>query len=203
MHIRQIAAFSALPLVLAALGGCQQKDTPTPEASAGAAAMAPMGAMTGEAMGPDAKPGTSAQAGRLVLPVIPGRPAGVYFRFTNTGTAPVELVGVHIEGASEAQMHETRGGTMASVKSLPVAPGATITFAPGGYHVMAFGLDKSLKSGGTTEMTLTFAGGDKLSLPLTIETMGKGMPSGSEPIMDHGSMDHGSMDHGSMEGMHT
>ena len=43
-------------------------------------------------------------------------------------------------------------------------------FEPGALHVMAFELDAKLAAGGTAEMTLTFADGDKLSAPLKIES---------------------------------
>ena len=37
---------------------------------------------------------------------------------------------------------------------------------------MAFEVDGKLKAGGTTEMTITFLDGDKISAPLKIEAMG-------------------------------
>ena len=46
-----------------------------------------------------------------------------------------------------------------------------VQFAPGGKHVMVFDLEDTVKAGGTTEMTLTFADGDKLSAPLKVETV--------------------------------
>ena len=63
---------------------------------------------------------------------------------------------------------------------------------------MAFELDAKLVAGGTTEMTLTFADGDKLSAPLKIEsrTGGGDMAKGMEG-MDHEEMDLEGMDHGS------
>lgn len=122
--------------------------------------------------GPDAKPGLVASDGKLVLPVIGGRPAAVYFTVRNDGGLPVTLAGVHVEGAGKAQMHQTNGGSMAAVESLPIDPGASVIFAPGGLHVMAFGLSNKLKAGGTAELTLTFSDGDKLSMPLQIEAMG-------------------------------
>lgn len=190
MSIRRNTAFSALSLTLFALAACQK--SPEPEAMQSASA-------SQESVGPDAKPGTSAQAGRLVLPVVPGRPAAVYFSFTNNGDKPVELAGVHIDGADSAEMHKTEGGKMSALERLGVGPGETIVFAPGGYHVMAFDLDGSLKNGGTTEMTLTFDDGDKISMPLAIETMGAGMGGQSPMEMDHGTMGQGAMGQGSMD----
>lgn len=158
MHRR--TAFVAAATLLAALAGCQQAKAPAPAET------------EAEAIGPEAKPGMSASAGRLVLPVIGGRPAAVYFALRNGGDAPVTLAGVHLAGAARAEMHKTEGGEMSAVDNLELAPGATVEFAPGGYHVMAFDLADTLKPGGTAELTLTFSDGDKLSMPLRIQTMG-------------------------------
>lgn len=147
---------------LAALGACHQAPAPAPQESAS------------EAEGPDAKPGMSASDGRMVLPVVPGRPAAVYFSVSNGGADLVKLVGVDVAAAGKAEMHKTEGGSMAAVTSVDVPAGGTVAFAPGSYHVMVFDPESTLKPGGTTELTLTFADGDKLSMPLKIEAMGAG-----------------------------
>ncbi|MCJ2177725.1 copper chaperone PCu(A)C [Novosphingobium album (ex Hu et al. 2023)] len=104
-----------------------------------------------------------------------GRPAAAYFSVRNDGAANATLAGVHVAGAAKAEMHKTEGGTMSPVDSVEIAPGTTIEFAPGGYHVMAFELSDSLKPGSTTELTFTFSDGDKVSMPVRIERMGDGM----------------------------
>lgn len=126
--------------------------------------------------GPDAKPGISVSEGTLVLPAVAGRPGAVYFTVRNGGPAKAVLAGVDVTGAAKAEMHKTDGGTMSAVKELQLEPGAVVPFAQGGLHVMVFDLDPKLKSGGSTELTLTFADGDKASLPLTITAMGDDMP---------------------------
>nr|KIS33423.1 hypothetical protein TQ38_08440 [Novosphingobium sp. P6W] len=125
--------------------------------------------------GPDAKPGLVASDGKLVLPVIARRPAAVYFTVRNDGAEPVTLAAVSILGAGKAEMHETKGGSMGKVDSLPVDPGASVVFAPGGLHVMVFDLPAALKAGGKAELTMTFSDGDKLSMPLAVEAMGGDM----------------------------
>lgn len=143
--------------------------------------------------GPDAKPGIVASDGKLVLPIVAGRPGAVYFTVRNDGAEPVTLAGVHVAEVRRAEMHQTNGGSMARVDSLPVDPGASMVFAPGGLHVMAFDVSPNLKAGGTTELTLTFSDGDKLSMPIKVEKMGASDDA-------TGAME--GMDHGSMEGMH-
>ncbi|GAB7554019.1 hypothetical protein NRB_35300 [Novosphingobium sp. 11B] len=143
--------------------------------------------------GPDAKPGMVASDGKLVLPIVAGRPGAVYFTVRNDGAEPVTLAGVHVSGAAKAEMHQSNGGSMAKVDSLPIDPGASMVFAPGGLHVMVFDVSPDLKPGGKAELTLTFSDGDKLSMPLQVEALGSDTGGGG--------MNHEGMDHGSMEGM--
>ncbi len=148
---------AATPLVL---GGCQQE----------AAKKEPVEAA------PDAKPGLSVANARLVLPAVRGNPGAVYFEVTNNGAGEAVLVGVAVTGAQETMMHDVvdKGGVseMSMLDKLPIARGETASFAPGGKHVMAMTLDPSLAAGGKTEITLTFAGGDKLSAEAAIEAPG-------------------------------
>lgn len=187
---RSVAVASALA-VAASLAGCQQSEAPAGNATE-----------TADSGNPDAKPGISGSDGRMILPVVADRPGAVYFSIRNEGPQPATLVGVHVAGAGKVQMHKTEGGKMSSVDSLEIAPGGVLDFAPGGYHVMAFDIDDTLKTGESTELTLTFADGDKLSMPLQIETMGGGMQSGMTGGMDHSGMEGGSMQDGDMAGMH-
>ncbi|MET1756013.1 copper chaperone PCu(A)C [Novosphingobium sp. RD2P27] len=147
------------------LSACDSPEPPAAEETA-----VPMA--TSASIGPSAKPGVNAAEGRLVLPVIAGRPGVVYFKATNNNEAAVSLAAVHVEGVGKAEMHRTEGGKMAAVDRVEIAPKAEIAFEPGGLHVMAFEVDNSLQPGGSTEMTLTFADGDKLSMPIKVETMG-------------------------------
>ena len=80
-----------------------------------------------------------------------------------------------------------------------LAPGETVQFARGGKHVMVFGLSPSLAAGGGAEMTLTFADGDKLSVPLKIAAIGGGGQPASQPrtsIGGGGTMSGMDMGHG-------
>ena len=64
---------------------------------------------------------------------------------------------------------------MASMKEMdqvPVAKGETVKFAPGGNHVMAMDLDAALEKGDTTEVTLTFSDGDKVTFPAGVLAAG-------------------------------
>jgi periplasmic copper chaperone A len=156
---------AALPLLLA-VAACQQQ--PAKQEAPAAA--------------PDAKPGMAVTGGRLVLPAVKGNPGAAYFSLENTGSGSVSLALVAIEGAGKAEVHQTMTGSMTPVERIDVDPGSSVEFRPGELHVMAFDLDPKLSVGGKTEMTLTFADGDKLSAPLAIESAGQAAMGGG---MDH------------------
>ncbi len=127
----------------------------------------------------DAKPGIAVSDGRLVLPAVSGNPAAAYFTIANQSDKAATLAAVHIDGAAKAEMHQTSGGSMAPVDKVDLQSGAEVKFAPGGMHVMAFEPGDTLAAGGTAEMTLTFDGGDKISVPLAVEAAG-GMAAGDD-----------------------
>lgn len=161
MKMHRTALLAGLFAATVGLAGCKGSQAPAPQETA-----------ADTALGPDAKPGVTAGGARLVLPVVPGRPGVAYFRVGNNAGAPLAIAAVHLQGVGRAEMHKTTGGKMTPVKQVDVAPGAAITFAPGGLHVMAFEIADTLKAGGETELTLTFADGDKISLPAKVEAMG-------------------------------
>ena len=110
---------------------------------------------------------------RLILPPVAGNPAAVYFDLKNAGKRAIAVGRVNIADAQSATMHdmmEYDGKTiMADIGPLAIKQGETIKFEPGGKHVMAMGLSPELKAGGKTEMTLTIAGGDKMSVDVPVE----------------------------------
>ncbi len=153
-------AASLSVLALAACGGAKDEEKAAPTAA------------------PEAKPGISISAGKMILPAVSGNPGGVYFTLENGGEAKVAIASIAIDGVGKTEVHETVGGQMKPVERLDVEGKSTLKFERGGLHVMAFELDGKLQAGGTTEMTVTFSDGDKVSAPLKLESMGG---------MDHGS----------------
>lgn len=148
-----------LAVSLAALSACGQQAA---KDEAGASA-------------PEARPGLALTEATLVLPAVKGNPAGGYFTLVNNSDKAVTLAAVNVSGAARAEMHETKGGSMAPLPSLEIKPGETVRFERGGKHIMAFDLDAKLAPGGTGELTLTFADGDKISAPLKLEAPGGAM----------------------------
>lgn len=116
--------------------------------------------------------GLAAAYGRLVLPAVKGNPGAAYFRIFNGTDKPVSIVDVSIRGAGMAHMHRSVRNTMDLLDEVTIKPTWTERFIPGARHVMAMDLDPKLKAGGKTEMILTFADGQTLTVPLRIETVG-------------------------------
>ncbi|WP_324827414.1 copper chaperone PCu(A)C [Qipengyuania zhejiangensis] len=141
-----------------ALAGCSQAET-TQEAAEGVD-----------------QTGLSVTNARLVLPAVAGNPAAAYFVVENTGDKNLAIRSASIEGAGSAQIHETvqMNGemVMGEMGPLMLTPGEKATFEPGGKHVMAFDLDPMLAAGGTTEMTLTVAGGKSMTADVAIVAAG-------------------------------
>ncbi len=154
------AIFASAALAIAAIGlsGCGEQASDGTEAA------------------PDAKPGITVTDGRLVLPAVKGNPGAVYFNITYNGDDTAVLRAAAVQGAKSAMIHETfeNDGEMSMGEALPtnLKKGDTVKFEPGGKHVMAMELDDTLAAGATTEVTLTFLGGDKLTFPATILAAG-------------------------------
>lgn len=113
---------------------------------------------------------------RMMLPPVAGNPAAVYFDLKNEGTRAVAVRRADVEGAKSAAMHDMmeydREMTMADMGPLSVRQGETVRFEPGGKHVMAFELSPEIRAGAKTEVTLTIAGGDKMSFEVPVQAAG-------------------------------
>ena len=180
LNLATLKRHPALIVALLALSACQQNKAPEAAATTAAATEA----------APDAKPGITVSGGVLVLPAVKGNPGAAYFALGNGGPAVSTLAAVSIDGAGKAEMHETSRGSMAPFKDLAVKPGETVKFERGGKHVMVFDIADTVKPGGSAEMTLTFAGGDKVSAPLKVQSMSDAVGGGDMAGM--ADMDHGS-----------
>jgi periplasmic copper chaperone A len=98
---------------------------------------------------------------------LPGAvPSGGYFVLRNDGGALETLTGAESPACGMLMLHlsEDKGGmsTMRHVDAVDVAPGASLRFAPGGYHLMCMDATAALKPGATVPVTLMFKDGTKL-----------------------------------------
>jgi copper(I)-binding protein len=67
---------------------------------------------------------------------------------------------------------------MRGVAALPVAPGKSVTLAPGGYHIMLTGLRQELKEGDSFPVTLSFEHSAQVTAAVTVRRTSGGMPMG-------------------------
>ena len=202
MHKFAVSGLAALALTLAGCGEKTAGDETAANAGASSAALEE---------NPKNAPGTALTDVVVQLPAVSGRPGVAYFNLNNGSGPARKLAGVHVDGVGRTEMHETKMESgvskMAMVKDIALEPGKTLSFAPGGYHVMLFDLDPALKAGGTTEVTLTLDNGDKISAKATIRSVGGTAKkttagktaSGGNAEHDMGAMDHMEMGHGEMD----
>ncbi|NVO17049.1 MAG: copper chaperone PCu(A)C [Rhodoplanes sp.] len=103
--------------------------------------------------------------------------AGGYMTITNTGTEPDRLVGGALPQAGRFEVHEmkTENGVMTMrplAQGLEIKPGATVTLAPGGYHVMFMDLKEPLKQGETLAGELKFEKAGTVAVRYTVQAIG-------------------------------
>lgn len=104
------------------------------------------------------------EQGRFKEP-LPGKTvvAG-YFELSNPTDTPWQLESVSASVGSSVEIHRTvRTGDqvrMERIRELSLAPGERISFAPGGYHLMLFGIDATPAQ---TQVTLHFDGGRQVT----------------------------------------
>ena len=125
---------------------------------------------------PDAPEGIAVSNARLMLAPVAGNPAAVYFDIANTSGREVMIRSASVQGAGTAMIHQTATWNlktdMQEVFQQPVPSGETVSFAPGGLHIMASDLADTVAPGSTAEVTLTFVGGDKVSFPAEVRAAG-------------------------------
>ena len=124
----------------------------------------------------DGIPGIEIANARMVLNAVEGNPAAVYFDIAYEGDRNLTIRAADVEGAESAALHsygEWEGQVqMMDALPVPLKTGETVSFKPGDLHVMAMNPSSALQPGRTAEVTLTVAGGDKISFPATIQAAG-------------------------------
>tara|TARA_R110002073_G_scaffold336589_1_gene536528 strand:+ start:44161 stop:44658 length:498 start_codon:yes stop_codon:yes gene_type:complete len=97
---------------------------------------------------------------RAVPPV--STTTAAYLTLTNRTDTEVVLLGAQVDFASDVELHDMSMNaegmrSMKHIESLPLAPGESVTLAPGGIHVMLFGLTDVPAEGETVSVCLRFA----------------------------------------------
>jgi copper(I)-binding protein len=109
------------------------------------------------------------------LSAVAGRPASGYFGLFIDGDRGA-LLSVSSRQAGRIEMHETMSaGNMTSMRPLdriPVSNGEELTFAPGGRHLMLYGLDPAVRPGSHIILIFNFERGPARTLDALVEAAG-------------------------------
>ena len=94
-------------------------------------------------------------------PIGDDRPAAGYLTIENPGVDADTLIGASSPIAGSVEIHESMldgAGmmAMAPVDQLEIEPGDTVTFEPGGYHLMLLDVSGMPAVGESVELTLSF-----------------------------------------------
>jgi copper(I)-binding protein len=115
-------------------------------------------------------------------PAAQGENGVVYFAVRNGAREADVLTGVSSEVAEAVEMHESKmeGEVMQMhpLPSVPLDPGAELTFQPGGMHIMLIGLKKELKLGEEIEVTFHFKNFGEITLQVPVQEGGCCYPAG-------------------------
>jgi copper(I)-binding protein len=117
--------------------------------------------------------GTAAQAGSVAVSdgwirALPGKaPAGGYFTLSNDSGKRAVLTGASSPVCGMLMLHktDTESGmaSMNDVTAIPIAVGAHVSFAPGGYHLMCMDPTTAVAPGNKVPVTLIFSDGAKVT----------------------------------------
>ncbi|MFO1106227.1 MAG: copper chaperone PCu(A)C [Amaricoccus sp.] len=120
-------------------------------------------------------------------PAPGAKTAAGYLSIANGGAEPDALIAVRSAVASTT-LHATEIGAdgvarMTALDAIEIAPGATVTLAPQGMHVMFVGLTQPLKDGDRVPATLVFRKAGEIAVEFEVQPRqaGSAMPAG----MDH------------------
>jgi len=101
------------------------------------------------------------------------RPGAAYLTIRNTGPEYVTLTGIQTDIATRSEIHRSstndQGVTsMAPAGEIKIAPTDTVSFEPGGLHVMLMGLQHPMIEGEAFWLTLVFSDGSEVSVEVSI-----------------------------------
>ena len=102
-------------------------------------------------------------------PVAAGTNGAGYMSITNHAKTADVLKAVETPAAKKVEIHKTTmtNGIMSMKRQdagLPIGPGETVVFGPGGNHLMLIGMTSATKAGDQIPLTLVFASGTRLKL---------------------------------------
>ncbi len=109
-----------------------------------------------------------------VREVIPGQEAtAAYLVIESRDHEADALIGASCDAAGTVEIHtmKNQAGMMVMKKldRLPLAPGGKIVLAPGGNHLMLFGLKRDLRAGDHVRLKLTFQAAGEVEVDASVK----------------------------------
>jgi hypothetical protein len=102
--------------------------------------------------------------------LLPNLPAGGYLVLQNTSDTPAVITGASSPACGMLMLHQTEDTSgmamMMSVPSVTVPAHGSVSFAPGGYHLMC--MQPVMKPGTTVQVTLSFQDGSTLAVAMPV-----------------------------------
>ncbi|MEM8759810.1 MAG: copper chaperone PCu(A)C [Pseudomonadota bacterium] len=140
------------------------------------------------------------KAGAMVIdhpwarPTLPNRPTAGYFGLDNTAGEADRLISASSPAFGRVELHRTteKDGVMSmeAQDAVDIPAGGTLSFEPGGYHIMLFDAVEPLAEGDRVPMELVFEKAGSVTVELAVEKRGAA----------HGEADHSN--HGGHSGNH-
>jgi copper(I)-binding protein len=97
----------------------------------------------------------------------------VYLTIDNQGDAPDRLIAASVDFAAGVQIQAPvlEGGVLktATVQAVEIAPGQTLTFQPGGVHLVLQSVQRTFEHGQHFELALTFEKAGEVEVEVEIE----------------------------------
>jgi copper(I)-binding protein len=103
--------------------------------------------------------------------VVPSRPAAGYFTLKNETGKDRKIVSASSPDCGMLMLHLSKhdgGEHMMMVDSVNVPAGGSVSFAPGGYHLMCVKPSQRVKPGNTVRITLDFDDGGTLTADFNV-----------------------------------
>jgi len=107
-------------------------------------------------------------------PTMPGATVGAaYMQVVNGGRNQVVLVSATSPVAAKVEFHSmSMEGNIMRMREItggiPIPPGGSVNFVPGGMHIMLIGLKQRLAPGSDIPLTLSFNGAAQVSLKVPV-----------------------------------
>lgn len=103
----------------------------------------------------------------------PGPNGAGYMTLANGGSEADRLVAAETAAAAKSQIHRsvTEGGVSRMLhqeNGVVIPAGESVTFAPGGYHVMLIGLKAPIRMGDRVPLTLVFERAGRVDVELSV-----------------------------------